>query len=499
MFDQVLPALILIFQPYSLLLMFGGALFGLFCGVIPGLSSSTALILLLPVTFGMDFGHSMVLLMSATASGTVGGSITSILLGVPGAGVNAATVFDGFPLAQQGRGGEAVAAAASASSLGGIFGIMILVVMLPFMRSIVLAFGPAEFLMLAVWGLSVIGAISGKSLISGLIATVLGLLMSFVGFNPVVGGVRFAFGFPYLLDGLKLGPVFIGIFAIATAIDLAVSGKAILAKGVQLKTGVREIAKGLLAPIKHFGVFIRGSIMGTIIGIIPGVGGVVASFLSYGQAVQFSKDKSLFGKGDIRGVVAPESSNNAKDGGSLVPTLVFGIPGSEATAILLGAFLIHGVTPGPEMLGERMVETWIIILTLTIATIVASPMAILVASQLVRLTKLSPAFIAPIIITMGLVGAYSFNQDVNDVIAAFVIGVFGYLAIRFEFPRAPIIIAYILGSLMEQSFYQTIQIGRGSFAIFFSRPIALGLTVLVIITAVAPYWAKICQTRGVKG
>jgi len=481
-------ALGVIFEPYALLLLFFGAVFGLFCGVIPGLSGSTALILLIPLTFNMDFGHAMVLLMAAATAGTVGGSITSILLGVPGAGVNAATVFDGFPLARLGRGGEAVAAAAMSSALGGVFGVFVLILLIPFLRQVVLAFGPPEFLMLAVWGLSVIAAVSGRSLISGLIGAVLGLMMSFVGFNSVIGGLRFTFGWIYLWDGLRLAPVFIGLFAIATALDLAVSGEKIVKEGIELKTGFRQLRKGLMAPFNHFALFIKSSLMGTIIGIIPGVGGVVAAFLAYGQAVQSSKDKTQFGRGDIRGVVAPESSNNAKDGGSLVPTLAFGIPGSESMAILLGAFLIHGVTPGPGMLEDRINETWIIILTLAVASVISSPIAVLVSTQLVKANKLSPFYLSPIIVTAGLVGAYAFNSEINDVFLAFAIGVFGYLAIKFDLPRAPIIIAYILGGLTERSFFQTIQMGRGSFAIFFTRPIALALLALVVVTACAPYF-----------
>jgi TctA family transporter len=318
-------------------------------------------------------------------------------------------------------------------------------------------------------------------------------LYCFIGFNPVIGGLRFTFGTIYLWDGLRLAPVFIGLFAISTALDLAVSGEKIVKEGVVLKKGLQNMIAGFKAPIQHFGLFIKSSIIGTLIGIIPGVGGVVAGFLAYGQAVQTSKDKSLFGNGDIRGVIAPETSNNAKEGGSLVPTLAFGIPGSEAMAILLSAFLIHGVTPGPEMLTEKIADIWLIIIVLIVASLIASVIAIVVSTQLIKATRVSPFYLSPIIITAGLVGAYGFNSDIVDVLVTLIIGIFGYFTNKFNVPKAPMIIAYILGGLMERSFFQTIQMGRGSFSVFFHRPIALGLVLLVVITALVPYISSIRQ------
>jgi len=343
---NALSALKILMQFDSILYLIGGGLFGMLAGLIPGLSGSTAIILLIPLTFGMDPNQAFLTLVSAYGASTVGGSLTAIIIGVPGQGKNAATVFDGFPMSQKGQAAEAVGAAAASSAYGGIFGALVLAFLIPVMRQVVLLFGPPEFLMLAVWGLSVIGVLTGRYLINGLIAVFIGLLLSFVGFNPVVGGIRYTFGSMYLWDGISMASVFIGFFAVSIVIDLAIKGVPIAGSRAKIHNAFKKMLVGLMAPIRHFALFIRCSAIGTIIGMIPGVGGIVAAFLAYGHAVQSSKDKSMFGKGDIRGVIGPESSNNSSAGGAMVPLLAFGIPGGEATALMLGALMIHGISPG---------------------------------------------------------------------------------------------------------------------------------------------------------
>lgn len=495
MFHSAFSALAILIQFDSLFYVIIGSMFGMICGLIPGLSGTTAMILLIPLTFGMDPNQAFVILVAAMGAATVGGSITAILIGVPGAGVNAATVFDGFPMAQKGYAAEAIGAAAASSAYGGILGALVLALFLPIMRQIILLFGPPEFLMLAVWGLSTIGSLTGRSLINGLIAVFIGLLLSFVGFNPVVGGIRYTFGLTYLWDGIPLAPLFIGFFAVSMVIDLAINGAPIAGSGVKIQNATKKMLVGIMAPIRHFGLFIRCSAIGTIIGIIPGVGGVVASFLAYGHTVQSSKDKSMFGRGDIRGVVGPESSNNASAGGALVPTISFGIPGSAATALLLGALMIHGISPGPEMLQTHLSLIWVIVGALILSNILASTVTCLAVSQLVKVTRIRPAYLVPIILAVSLAGSYSFQQRMFDVIIAVIIGLLGYILKSFNIPISPVVIAYILGSIMEKSFFQTLQIGRGSFMIFFHRPIALALALITVITLVWPFISGSLQRR----
>lgn len=484
MLDPVIQGLLLNFTPYGFFLLLVGSFVGWVCGLIPGLSGSTAIILLLPLTFGMGLNGAMILLIGAMGASTVGGSITAILLNVPGAAVNAATCFDGFPMARQGKAGVAISAAASASMFGGIFGAFVLIAFIPLINRLILAFGPPEFFAMCIWGLSVIGAVSGKSMLSGLISGAIGLLISFIGLNPVFGIPRYTFGNLYFHDGVRLAPMFIGLFAVASAIDLAVTGQAVSQRGIVVKGGIWE---GFISPFKHFGLFIRSSIIGTIIGAIPGVGGVVAAFLAYGHAVQSTRKNPHFGKGDIRGVIAPESSNNAKDGGALIPTLAFGIPGSEATALLLGGFIIHGIKPGPELFQDNMTLIWVIIWALILSNIIGTLMAIWWGPKMAKMTIVPPAFISPVILAVSLIGSYAFNSDINDVFAALIIGLLGYLAIKYEFPRAPMIIGFILGSITERSFFQSLQIARGSYSTFITRPIADVLWIIVILTLIFPY------------
>jgi len=497
MLDSIFSALTILMQFSSFYYIIIGTLFGMICGMIPGLSGVTAMIFLIPLTYIIKPDQAILVLTSAMGGSCVGGSITSILVGIPGAGVNAATMIDGFPLAKKGRAGEAIGASASSSALGGIFGALVLIFLLPVLRHFVLLIGPPEIFMMTVWGLTIIGTIVGRSIISGLISVCIGLILSSVGFNPVLGGLRYTFGLLYLWDGVPLPPSIVGFFAILVVIELAIKGLPIAPdSNIKIQNTSKQILVGIMAPIRHLGVFLRGSALGTFIGLIPGVGGVVASFLSYGQTVKSSKDKSMFGRGDIRGVVGPESSNNSSVGGAMIPTLTFGVPGSAMTAILLVAFMIHGIRPGPMLFKLHLNLIWVIILTLIVSNILASVIACVASLQLVKITHIPPVYLVPIILILSMVGSYSFRQYLPDVLIALIIGLFGYIMKRFHIPIVPAVIAFILGSIMERTFFQTLQMGRGSFfVVFLHRPIALAFTLVTVVSLIGPFVFSFLKKR----
>lgn len=365
-------------------------------------------------------------------------------------------------------------------------GAVILTIILPVGKYIVLAISYPEYFMMAVMGLAMIAVLSEGSLWKGIMAGGIGLMFAFFGFDPVTGVDRYTFGTDYLMDGIKLVPALIGVFAVAEAISLF-NKKGSIAKET-VNTSINGVMSGVMSVFTHFGIFLRSSVIGTIIGIIPGVGGAVANFLAYGQAAQSAKDKDRFGKGDIRGVIAPEAANNAKDGGALVPTLLFGIPGSLEMAILLGALMLHGIQPGPRLMMDHPDLALILIYALVLANIIAGVVTVLAAAPLTRLTSISTTYIAPIVMMLALVGAYATEGYIGDVIVALVFGLIGYAMHRYGFSRVALIIALVLGELMQKSFHQTIQL-MGPTG-FFERPISLSLFVITVFMLAFPWFKK---------
>jgi putative tricarboxylic transport membrane protein len=487
--EYALPALYELLSWPSILFLILGSLLGLLFGILPGLGGPQVLALLLPVTFTMQPSHAIVLLIGAAGATAFGGSITAILLNTPGTPQNAATVFDGFQLTKQGKAGQAIGAAAASSVMGAVFGAIILTLILPIGRYIVLAFSYPEYFMMAVMGLAMIAVLSQGSLWKAIIAGGFGLMLSFVGFDPVTGAVRYSFGMDYLWDGIKLVPALIGLFAITEAVSLFSNKGSIASEKVN--TSLKGVFQGISSVFKHFGLFLRSSVIGTIIGIIPGVGGAVANFVAYGHAVSSSKNPENFGKGDIRGVIAPEASNNAKDGGALVPTLIFGIPGSLEMAVLLGALILHGIQPGPRLMLDNAEIALTLIYALVLSNIVVGIVGVVAAGSLARLTMVKTTFIAPMIMMLALIGAYATDGMIGDVIIALIFGLLGYGMVRYGFSRVALVIALVLGEMMQQSFHQTLDLMGPSG--FFVRPISLALfliTVFMLLLPLIKKWRK---------
>lgn len=463
-------------------LMLLGVPVGLILGAIPGLGGNLGLALTIPFTFGMSPVAGFALLLGLHSVVQTGGPIPSILFNAPGTGPAAATCLDGFPLAQQGKAGRAIGAALAASAVGGLLGALGMAALLPVVRPVVLSFGPPEFFMLAVLGITFISLISGESLIKGLIIGGLGLMMSFVGMDPQTGVLRYAFGQVYLWDGVPLVAVVVGLFAGAEAMELIVKRGTIAQ--VETKVG-HDVFEGVKDVFRHWWLTVRCSLMGYVIGVIPGLGGDVASWVSYGHARQTSKRPEQFGKGAIEGVIAPESANNSKEGGALIPTVVFGVPGSSGMAILLGAFLILGLTPGPPMIKDHLDLVWAMVWILAIANVIGAAGFLAIAKYLTLLTVLRASLLVPVILVFVMVGSFLTTNHLGDLVVTLLMTLVGYAMKKNGYPRAPLILGLILGELAETNLHISMRIWSLG---FLARPITLVLLGLTLISIIYPVW-----------
>ena len=488
--DVVLQAFLGVLTSGSVMFVFIGVLLGLCFGMIPGLGGTTALALLIPITFSMESLDAMYLAGGVMGATSFGGSITAILLNTPGTAPNAATTFDGYPMAQQGRAGQAIGASATTSAMGGLLGLFTLILFIPLAKEIVLLFGPVEFLLLTVLGLVAIAVSSRGKLLRGLIAGGFGLMFAFVGVDTISGATRFTLDTDYLWDGIPLVPTLTGLFAISQMIELALKGGSVVSSNTTIAS-ISGIWQGAAAVFKHWTVMVRGSVIGTIIGAIPGLGGTVASFIAYTSTVQSSRDPSSFGKGNIVGVIAPESANNAKDGGSLVPTVAFGIPGSAETAVFLGILVLHGIEPGPSLLLQNEREIYGLIVALTLSAVGASVIGLLTARWLVRITFVNVNILVPLVVTISLTGVYVLQGKPGDVLLALIMGIFGYLMIRFDYPRLTLVIALVLGETAERSFHQSLLISDNNLVgLIMERPQAIILVLATLLTLLLPALRK---------
>ncbi|MDC0033113.1 tripartite tricarboxylate transporter permease [Alphaproteobacteria bacterium] len=470
----------------SLIYLVTGTCIGLLFGAIPGLGGTTALALIIPLTFGMELANAIMLMGGSMAATSTGGSISAILLNRPGNSLNAATTFDGFPLAQQGRAGVAIGAGATSSAMGGLIGVFTLILVIPIAKAIVSLFGPPELFLLAVFGLCAIAVSTGDRLLQALIAAVFGLVCAFVGFDYVAGIIRYTYGVDVPYDGIKLVPALIGLFAISQMIDLVVKGGSI-AGAETLNVKIRGVSEGIKAVFCHWTTMLASSGIGTFIGAVPGVGGTVAAFLSYSTQVQRDDNPDVpYGKGNIKGVIAPESAINAKERGSLIPTLAFGIPGSAETAVFLGAMILHGLEPSPTLLQEHTDEIYTLILSLTIACVVATLIVLVLARPMAYLTLVDAHVLAPMVTIAALVGAYALHGEFGDVIVALVFAIIGYLMIRFQYPRIAFTVAIVLGEITERSFSQAMGVSDDSWGVFVTGAPAISLLCLIALTLMVP-------------
>jgi len=494
MLEASLQGLAAIMDPATILIIGLGVSIGLVFGVIPGLGGTVLLAVLIPFIYPMDAHMALAFLLASNAAVVFGGSVTAILFNVPGTAQNISTCFDGYPMTQKGQSARALGISATASLIGGLFGVMVLTALIPLVRPILIYFGPAELFALTIFGLIIIAFLGEGSIVKGVIAGGVGLLLSFVGADPITGISRFNLDQTWLLDGLDFVAVVIGIFAISQVIELFVTKSSIAQGAYAVDRGRSSVWSGVRDVLRRPIITLRSSALGAFIGVIPGVGGTVANILAYGQAMQMTKDRSGFGKGEVNGIIGPEASNNATDGGSLLPTLAFGIPGGEATAILLGAFILKGIDTGPSMLTENLDIVFVLIWAIAIANVMASVFGLMIALRMVRFTFLRGVLIAPFILTMSVVGALAAEGHFSAVWVALLFGILGYYMKRFGFPKAPLVIGLVLGIITERYLQISLRTYGDAFFLF-ERPLALALMLFALAVLLLPFMQRFVSKR----
>ena len=475
--DGLIEGLSNIVDPVLLGLMFLGVLIGIFVGFLPAVSGLLGTALMLPAVVGMKPLMALPFLLALHAVSYTGGSMTAILVNIPGTGPNAATLIDGFPMTQKGQAGRAMGAAIASSSLGGMLSVVFALIFIPIVIPLVRLLYSAEMFFIIIMGLSFLAVLAGSSPIKGLMAGGLGLLFSFVGFQSTTGIPRFTFGSVFLLDQLNIIAVVIGLFALPELIDLATRRKTIALCESAGIGGWTDVWEGVKDVFRHFGVFLRGTVVGYIIGVIPGVGAETAPFVAYGQAKQASKHPEKFGTGIVEGVIAPESANNAKEAGALLTTLAFGVPGSAVMAILLGAFFLVGIVPGPEMLTDNLGLSFTMLLGIAVANVMAGIVCLAFAPFATRITKVHPDYLFPVILVLGLTGAFAAGAQILNLAVVVWFGVMGFFMNRFHYSKPAFLLGFVLGMLFEHYFWHALNL-QGPF--FFMRPVSL-LIILAIV------------------
>ncbi|MEE9195020.1 MAG: tripartite tricarboxylate transporter permease [Alphaproteobacteria bacterium] len=465
---------------------------GMFFGAVPGLGGKLGIALLIPFVFGMDMIPGAVFLLAMHSVVHTGGSIPSILLGVPGTGPDAATIVDGLPMTKKGQAGRALGASLGASGMGGVVGAMVLAALIPVLEPVVLAFSPAEFFLLAILGITFIALLSGNSLIKGVIVGFFGLMLAFVGMDPQLGIARYSFGMLFLWDGVDVITAILAMFAIPEMIALGVKGGAMSTVSLEAaRYSIHEVIDGIYDVFRHRWLALRTAIIGAVIGIIPGLGGDAASWICYGHAVQSSKTPERFGKGAVEGVIAPETANNSKEGGSLLPTLFFGVPGSSGMAILLGAFVILGIQPGPMLIKTNLELVWTLIWALVLANVIAVFMFLAVVRWLGLIAFIRGGLLIPFVLVLALLGSYLSKGQWENLVLILVLGFLGYGLKRFNWPRPPFVIGLVLGPIAEESLHKALALWGPAFLL---RPISVVL-VLIIVGTVLFTWFRHRQRR----
>lgn len=480
MVEVYLAAFLQLIEPSHLIFLFTGVILGLVVGILPGLGGIAGLSVLLPFVFGMDASNALAMMIGLLAPLATSDTFPSVLMGIPGTSNSQATVVDGFPMAKKGEGARALGAAFTASMIGGLIGALVLTGAIFAARPVILAMGFGEQLLLVILALSMIGMLTGTSALKGLATCCVGLLLGSLGTAPATGEFRLGFESIYLSDGIPIVIVGLGMFAMPEIIDVLRRSTRI-AQTASLGHGWIQ---GFKDVVRHRWIVLRCSILGCIIGALPGLGGSVVDWIAYGHVIQTTKNRESYGTGDVRGVLAPESANNAKEGGALIPTLLFGIPGSGSMAILLGGFILIGIEPGITMLTQHLDLTFTMIWSLAIGNVLATVLCLLLANYVALLTTIRYAYLAPFMFVLIFFAAFQATREWNDLFALFAMGTLGIFMKRFGWSRPALLIGYFLAPRLEPTIYQAYQVYGLN---FFQRPIVIGLVIATVLSVFAAW------------
>lgn len=484
--------IISVLEPYHLLVLISGIAIGLIFGTIPGLSGITAVALLVPFSYVLGAESAIIMMIGVYVATSTAGGIAGSLFNMPGDVMGAATARDGYPMTMKGQAGRAISMQITASAIGGLIGTILLVLIAPQFLRIALSFGSPEFFALAILGLASVVSLSEGSLPKALISVVLGLLLATVGFDPVSGAARFTFGNQALQGGVDFIPAIIGFFAVSEILTIVFRGGKMGAYDSRDIKKMPRVALPSLADLKHVRfTVLRSSLVGTFVGILPGAGSTIAAFLGYGIDRQISRHPERYGKGEIRGVAAPESANNAAGAGSMMPLMVLGIPGGAVTAIMLGVFVINGLRPGPQLFNTSPEIVYSIYGAFFLGAILTLIIGLLAVRFLLRLLTIPFAHFATAVLVFAVVGTFALYSRPMDLWVMFACGVLGFFAKRYDFSIAALILGLVLGSIAEVGLVNGIGVTRGDWGIFFTRPFTLGTLIAAVLLLFLPSIIKI--------
>ncbi|MBN9219997.1 MAG: tripartite tricarboxylate transporter permease [Mesorhizobium sp.] len=473
--DLILTAIVEMAQPFRMLMLVTGVFAGLIVGVVPGIGGLFAMALLIPMTYNMDAYAAFALLLGMGSVNTTSDTIPAILFGVPGSVGAAATVLDGHAMAKKGEAARAFGASYSASMIGGVFGALVLAAAIPVMRPLVLYLKTPDFFAICAFGLSIVAMLAGSQPLKGLAAAMFGMLASFVGIDEIAGIDRWTFGEIYLWDGLPVALVFLGLFGLPELASLLLRGSI---QGNAEKPTYAGMWQGIMDTVREWPLVLRCSTIGSLLGAVPGVGIAVLDWIAYGYAARRPGAGPKFGEGNVRGVIAPESANNAKEGGSLIPTIAFGVPGSASMSILLGAFVVHGLVPGPDMLGKNAALTMSMVFSIAVANIVGAVTCLVLTRPLARIAQVSAAILVPLVVTFIVVGAYQTNMSAFDFALVIGVGAVGMAMKELNWPRSAFSLGFVLGPSLENYFFLAYQISGWS---WLAQPLVLLLLGLAVV------------------
>ena len=452
MLEAAASALVQLFTPFYFLLFMLGIMLGLGVGLIPGVGGTVAMALILPFTMKLDAGAAIPFVLGLLSPVLTSDSIPAILIGSPGSPSAAATMMDGYPMAQRGEAGRALGIAFAASAIGGVFGAFLIAVSIPILKPLVLFFETPDFLALSLLAISAVSVLGGGNILKGIASAGLGLLISMIGEDPIRYVVRWNFGIDYLIDHIHIIPVALGLFAIPELVELCASGTTVARVPIKAMRGRFE---GVKDTLKEWKLVLSSSGIAAFVGFLPGLGSVVSTWLCYSWAVIVSKNKEGFGKGDVRGVIGAEAANNASAGGSLIPTIAFGVPGSTVTALLLVVFWSVGITPGPKLLTEHVDLVFLIVWTVALANIIGAIICYLLTNKLAMITKIPPHILAPLALTIIFTGTLYSTSAVPGIFLLIGFGILGCLMKILGWPRPALLLAFILGPIIETFYFQT--------------------------------------------